>query len=103
MAAFSTTQRIYAGAPVAAGRFDRGPLRSRRISANAGRALEMLGHAIEYLTDEYVHRGGSFAARNGEVAAVQLLMEINRQIYFHCPEVPTIAERCRSLLRLRAV
>ncbi len=102
MAAFSTEDRMPRGAPVPAGRFDRGPLRRRRISPNAGRALEMLGHAIQYLTDEYVHRGGSFSARNGEVAAVQLLMEINRQIYFDCPAVPTIADRCRSLLRLRA-
>jgi hypothetical protein len=29
--------------------------RTRRISPEAGRALEILGHAIEYLIDEYVH------------------------------------------------
>ena len=101
MAAFSTTERIRAVAPVPAGRYDRGPMRRRRISAETGRALEILGHAIEYLTDEYVHRGGSFSAHNGEVEAVQLLMGINRVIYFDCPEVPTLGDRCRSLLRLR--
>jgi hypothetical protein len=102
MAAFSTTERMRAGAPIAAGRFESGSIRRRRISPQSGRALEILGHAIEYLTDEYVNRGGSFSALEGEVAAVQLLMGINRQIYFDCPALPTIADRCRSFLRLRA-
>lgn len=102
MAAFTTTVRMRAGAPVAAGRFDRGPIKRRRISPQAGRALEILGHAIEYLTDEYVHSGGAFSARAAEVEAVQLLIGINREIYFDCPEVPTLGERCRSLLRLTA-
>jgi hypothetical protein len=32
--------------------------------------------------------------------AVQLLMALNRQVYFECPEAPTFGERCRALLRL---
>jgi hypothetical protein len=95
-------ERIRAGAPVAAGRLDRGPMRCRRISPQAGRALEILGHAIEYLTDEYVHRGGSFIQCEGEVEAVQLLIGINRQIYFDCPEVPPLGSWWRWLLRLNA-
>ena len=79
-----------------------GAKRRRRISPEAGRALEILGHAIEYLTDEYIYRGGSFSARDDEVEAIQTLMGINRQIYFACPEVPTMAERWRSLLRFHA-
>jgi hypothetical protein len=102
MAVLSTTERMRARVPVPAGRLDRGPIRRRRIPQQAGRALEILGHAIEYLTDEYVHRGGSFSVQAGEAEAVRLLMGINRQIYFDCPEAPTIADRCRSLLRLRA-
>jgi len=74
--------------------------RRRQITPQAGRALEILGHAIEYLTDEFVHRGGSFSAHKDELAAVQLLMSLNRQVYFECPEVPTFGERCRSLLGL---
>jgi len=74
------------------------PNRRRRISPQAGRALEILGHAIEYLTDEFVHRGGSFSVHNDDLAAVQLLMSLNRQIYYECPELPTFAERWRSLL-----
>jgi len=76
--------------------------RRRRITPEAGHALEILGHAIEYLTDEYVHEGGALSARDGRVMAVQLLMSLNRQVYFECPEAPTFADRCRSFLRLRA-
>jgi hypothetical protein len=79
----------------------RGVLRRRRISPQAGRALEILGHAIEYLTDEFVHAGGSFSAHDAQVEAVQLLMGLNREIYFACPEAPSFAERCRARLRLR--
>ncbi len=73
----------------------------RRISPEAGRALEILGHAIEYLTDEYVYRGGSLSVQDGELQAVQLLMALNRQIYFECSVAPTFAERCREIWRLR--
>jgi hypothetical protein len=48
--------------------------RRRRITPQAGHALETLGHAIEYLTDEFVHRGGNMSSSNGELEAVQLLM-----------------------------
>ena len=78
-----------------------GVLHRRRIPPEAGHALEILGHAIEYLSDEYVHAGRSFSARDGQVEAVQLLMAVNRQIYFACPEVPSLGERWRSLLHLR--
>jgi hypothetical protein len=76
--------------------------RRRRIDRQAGRALEILGHAIEYLTDEFVHAGGSFCANNAQLEAVQMLMALNRQIYFDCPEVPTCSERICSLLHLHA-
>ena len=76
--------------------------RRRRITPQAGHALEILGHAIEYLTDEFVHSGGELSPSNGELAAVQLLMERNRQVYYECPEVVTMSERLRSMLHLRA-
>jgi len=72
--------------------------RLRHITPQAGHALEILGHAIEYLTDEYVHQGTAFSAKDGELQAVQLLMALNRQVYYECPEVPTFGERCRALL-----
>ena len=71
----------------------------RSISPEAGRALEILGHAIEYLADEYVHGGKTFSASDPEVKAMQILMAINRQIYFECPLVPTFGERLRAWLR----
>jgi hypothetical protein len=77
-----------------------GRARRRRISREAGHALETLGHAIEYLSDEFIHSGGALTAHDGQVEAVQLLMGINRQIYFECPVVPSLGERCRALLRM---
>jgi len=74
------------------------PARRRRIPPQAGHALEVLGHAIEYLTDEFVQEGGVITVKNGQLQAVQLLMALNRQIYFECPEVQTFSERCRALL-----
>ena len=74
----------------------------RRVSPRAGRALEILGHAIEYVTDEYVLTGGSLSDHSSQLEAVQLLMALNREIYLECPEVPSISERFWSLLHLRA-
>jgi hypothetical protein len=76
------------------------PGRRRHITPQAGRALEILAHAIEYLTDEFVHQGSSFSSKNEQLEAVQMLMALNREIYFACPEVPTFGERVRALLRV---
>jgi hypothetical protein len=78
------------------------PNRRRRITPQAGHALEILGHAIDYLTDEFIHCHGSLSTRNPQLEAVQLLMARNREVYFECPEIPSLAERCRALLHLRA-
>lgn len=77
-------------------------LRARRryVSPAAGHALEMLGHAIEYLSDEYVKEGGLFAARDPRIEAIRLLMVLNREVYFACPELPSFGERLRSWLRV---
>jgi len=75
--------------------------RRRRISPEAGRAIEILGHAIEYLADEFVYTGGALSARDGQVEAMQLLMVANRKIYFACPEIPTVGERFRAWLGWR--
>ena len=72
--------------------------RRRSISPQAGRALVIVGHAVEYLTDGIVHQGGPFSAHGGELEAVQLLMAVNRQIYFECPEVPPLSKRIFSFL-----
>lgn len=89
--------KLFQGPPVPA-RNDR----RRRIDPVSGRALEILGHAIEYLTDELVHSGEMISASNGRVEAIQLLMALNRHVYSECPEVQTFADRCRSFLRLHS-
>ena len=101
MAASSATRgfQVFTASPPEA--ITRNCAHRRRISPQSGHALEILGHAIEYLTDEFIHAGGSFSAHNGQVEAVQLLMDINRKIYLDCPEIPTWGERCLSLLHLR--
>jgi len=79
--------------------------RRRRISPEAGRALEMLGHAIEYLADEFAlvcrTRGATEARKHGSVVAIEMLMAKNREIYFSCPEVPTLLDKLRGALHLQ--
>jgi len=77
--------------------------RRRSIDPKSGHALEILGHAIEYLADEYVHEGASFSAADPGLEAMQTLMARSRAIYFACPEVPTILERIAGLLRRLSV
>ena len=81
--------------------------RLRRISPQAGRAIEMLGHAIEYLADEHAldcmtrpERVMAGAGRGAHpcIEAIELLKSRNREIYFSCPEIPTLGERLRSWL-----
>jgi len=76
--------------------------RRRHIEPEAGRALEILGHAIEYLSDEFAHSGDILSAHNAQVEAVQLLMAVNRKIYLACPEVPRLGERWRAMLHMKA-
>ena len=84
-------------------------MRPRRVSREAGRAIEMLGHAIDYLADELAldcmsanQRGLKTA--NPRIAAIELLMACNREVYFSCPELPSLSQRIgkklQSLLRI---
>ena len=79
----------------------------RRITPEAGRAIEMLGHAIEYLADEFAlecrsreNQVGS--GKHPQIVAIELLMTRNREIYFSCPTAATFGERLRSLLHLQS-
>lgn len=80
--------------------------RRRKITPESGRAIEMLGHAIEYLADEFALECRSRvdqvgAGKHPRITAIELLMTRNREIYFSCPTVPTLGERLRSLLHLQ--
>ena len=65
----------------------------RRVSPTAGHALEILGHAIDYLTDEYIQHGGQFHPGDPKLKAIELLMTANRTIYFECPVIPSLGQR----------
>jgi hypothetical protein len=71
----------------------------RRVNPQARRALEILGHAIEYLTDEFISEfeDAPAAWRTDRLVSIQLLSEINRRIYFECEEAPGIKDHSNSL------
>lgn len=68
----------------------------RQITAINGRALEILGHAIEYLADEYALSAlqlGTLDSGDPRVEAVQLLILLNREVYFSNPEHEPLRRR----------
>ena len=81
--------------------------RRRQVTPETGRAIETLGHAIEYLADEFAAecRSRDFmpAGKHARVMAIELLMARNREIYLNCPVAPTLADRLRSFLHLQRV
>jgi hypothetical protein len=78
----------------------------RRISPLDGRALEILGHAIEYLADEFALRAGNLtplSAEDPQISSIQKLMAASRSVYYDCPIVPSIRERLRGYLFRREI
>ena len=76
--------------------------RQRRISPEAGRALEILGHAIEYLMDQHAHEGSLLKWEQAHLEALSILKALNRQIYLECPIVPSLEDRIQHLFRRRS-
>jgi hypothetical protein len=75
-----------------------GPLVRRQLSRESSRALEILGHAIEYLADEYaVDKADKGPLGNGDprVEAIQVLKALNRAIYYSGAEVQPVFGRWR--------
>jgi hypothetical protein len=73
------------------------PIR-RQPTPESGRALEILGHAIEYLADEYAvdkRCKGPLGNADPRIEAIQLLKALNRQIYLSSAQVPPPMERVR--------
>lgn len=69
---------------------------SREITPEAGRALQILGHAIDYLVDTAaarIERGSSLRTELGALDAVELLKARNREIYFACPVIQPMKQR----------
>jgi len=82
--------------------------RRRKISFEAGRGIEILGHAIQYLADEFAldcmeRIPGAPSAAHPRLQAIDLLMARNREIYLSCPLAPTLVERLSLWLRWRQV
>lgn len=71
--------------------------RRRKITYRAGRALEILGHAIEYLIDMHKHEGSLLVWEEGYLEAIEILKARNREIYMGCAVVPSLEERIWSL------
>ncbi len=73
-----------------------------RLSPERGRALEILGHAIEYLADEYAHDladKGRLGNADPRVAAIQILKGLNRDIYFFGTQVQLQAQPMTGRVR----
>jgi hypothetical protein len=70
------------------------PFVRRRLSPEGGRALEILGHAIEYLADEYAvdlkdkgRLGNSDPRVEAIIEAIGVLKALNRAIYYSGTEI----------------
>ncbi len=80
------------------------PFVRRRLSPEGGHALEILGHAIEYLADEYANDladKGPLGSADPRVAAIQVLKGLNRAIYYSGTEVEPAFGRMKRWLGAR--
>lgn len=67
----------------------------RRTTPQQGRALEILGHAIEYLVDSRLFDQWQTPA---DAAAVHLLMERSRAVFADCAEIVPWHQRVQQSL-----
>jgi hypothetical protein len=77
------------------------PFVYRRLSHESARGLEILGHAIEYLADEYAvdpADKGPLGNADPRVEAIQTLKALNRAVYFSGAEVQPVWQRIRLWL-----
>jgi hypothetical protein len=73
----------------------------RRLSPERGHALEILGHAIEYLADEYAadpKDKGPLGNADPRIEAIQVLKALNRAVYFSGTELEPLFRRIRRWL-----
>jgi hypothetical protein len=74
----------------------------RRGSEAQGRALETLGHAIEYLIDSQLWRGRDYDPK-ADQEAIQILMRLSREVFGECPEVISVRRRFHAWVAERVV
>jgi hypothetical protein len=71
----------------------------RALSRESAQGVEILGHAIEYLADEYavdLADKGPLGNADPRIAAIQILKSLNRVIYFSGAEVQPAWQRVRQ-------
>ncbi len=103
------TEQSYAGQPgqMAAGVLERSKAHRRlrrSITREQGRALETIGHAIDYLNDCYLYEGAEndrLDFRGPSIEAVHLLIQKQRQMLESLPIVETLASRLWNRLLCR--
>ncbi len=66
----------------------------RRANREQGHALEVLGHAVEYLVDSRMFLVDQ-PATLADSEAVQLLMQLSREVFSECREVTSPMHRLR--------
>lgn len=69
----------------------------RQPTMEQGRALEKLGHAIEYLIDSRLYAPSSLPSEANEKAS-QILMRLSREVFAECAEVVPAGLRIRHWL-----
>lgn len=74
----------------------------RRPNLLQGRALETLGHAIEYLVDTHIAGGAHLVTDAGDPdqEAAQILMRLNRAVFAECEEIKPLSTRIREWMHL---
>jgi hypothetical protein len=66
----------------------------RRSNPQQGRALEILGHAVEYLVDSRMFQIDQPTTR-ADAEATQILMLLSREVFFECAAVVPPARRLK--------
>lgn len=74
------------------------PPARRRTTPVQGRALEILGHAIEYVVDSRLPEGGPSAAEN---QAIRVLMACSRAVFEDAAAVVPVHQRVGSWIQGR--
>lgn len=78
------------------------PVVRRRPTMRQGVALEVLGHAVEYLVDQQRYRIDG-PARRGEDEAIRLLMRASREVFGSCVEIVPLHRRVSAWLHRRVM
>ena len=77
----------------------------RKANQQQGRALEVLGHAVEYLVDTRMTRDDMqpLLLAGPDLQAVQILMRLNRAVFSSCEEIVPLRRRLKKWLLARLI